>query len=64
MAKDVLHRVFGFPAFRDGQLEVVERILAGRSCLSILPTGLGKSLCYQVCQNDADSTGQLGSSGH
>ena len=45
---DVLQRVFGFPAFRDGQLEVVQRILAGRSCLSILPTGLGKSLCYQV----------------
>lgn len=45
---DVLQQVFGFAAFRDGQLDVVQRILAGRSCFSILPTGQGKSLCYQV----------------
>ena len=44
----VLRDVFGFPSFRDGQLRVVQQTLAGRSCLAILPTGQGKSLCYQA----------------
>jgi superfamily II DNA helicase RecQ len=45
---DVLREVFGYPSFRAGQLQVVEHILAGRSCMAILPTGQGKSLCYQA----------------
>src|SRR5262245_43453190 len=45
---DVLRTTFGFPAFRDGQQAVVERLLAGRSVLAIFPTGGGKSLCYQL----------------
>ena len=44
----VLKRVFGFDTFRQGQEEVVTRLLAGRSALSIFPTGGGKSLCYQL----------------
>jgi ATP-dependent DNA helicase RecQ len=43
-----LRSTFGFAAFRDGQREVVERLLAGRSCLAIFPTGGGKSICYQL----------------
>jgi len=39
---------FGWPAFRPGQREVVEALLAGRDCLAVLPTGAGKSLCYQL----------------
>lgn len=39
--------MFGFSAFREGQLEVIEKIMSGRSSLTILPTGQGKSLCYQ-----------------
>ena len=47
-ACDVLSRVFGFDRFREGQEDVIERLLAGRSVLAIFPTGGGKSLCYQL----------------
>jgi len=47
-AHDILHRSFGYPAFRTGQLRAVRAALAGRSALVVLPTGGGKSLCYQV----------------
>src|SRR5262245_29153923 len=44
----VLLRHFGYPAFRPGQEELVRAVLAGRDALGILPTGGGKSVCYQV----------------
>ena len=44
----VLHTYFGYPAFRPGQEAVIDAILSGRDVLAILPTGGGKSLCYQV----------------
>nr|WP_086938353.1 ATP-dependent DNA helicase RecQ [Thaumasiovibrio occultus] len=44
----VLETVFGYDAFRDGQQEVIDAAVAGRDCLVIMPTGGGKSLCYQV----------------
>jgi ATP-dependent DNA helicase RecQ len=43
-----LQRHFGWSAFRDGQRPVVEALLEGRDCLAVLPTGAGKSLCYQL----------------
>ncbi len=43
-----LERHFGWSAFRPGQRPVVEALLAGRDCLAVLPTGGGKSLCYQL----------------
>ena len=43
-----LHDVFGFHAFRGVQQHVVERVLAGRSTLAVMPTGAGKSLTYQL----------------
>ncbi|QEN05079.1 RecQ family ATP-dependent DNA helicase [Thiospirochaeta perfilievii] len=46
--KSVLKDKFGFDNFRDGQEEVVERVLDGRSVAAIFPTGAGKSLCYQL----------------
>jgi ATP-dependent DNA helicase RecQ len=45
---DVLRDRFGFDAFRPGQEQVVESLLAGRSALAVFPTGGGKSLCYQL----------------
>ena len=45
---DVLHRIFGFPEFRGQQEQVVSRVLAGHRTLAIMPTGAGKSLCYQL----------------
>ncbi|MGL6262247.1 ATP-dependent DNA helicase RecQ [Vibrio sp. WXL103] len=47
-AQDVLEQVFGYQTFRDGQLEVIEAALESKDSLVILPTGGGKSLCYQV----------------
>jgi ATP-dependent DNA helicase RecQ len=44
----VLAATFGFDAFRPGQEQVVEALLAGRSALAVFPTGAGKSLCYQL----------------
>lgn len=44
----VLHTVFGFDAFRPGQADIIETILDGQNILAVMPTGAGKSLCYQV----------------
>jgi ATP-dependent DNA helicase RecQ len=43
-----LERHFGFPGFRPGQREACEAALAGRDVLVVMPTGSGKSLCYQL----------------
>src|SRR5262245_34329383 len=45
---DLLRSTFGFAEFRDGQVAVVDQLLAGKSVLAIFPTGAGKSLCYQL----------------
>ncbi|MFZ2099310.1 MAG: DNA helicase RecQ [Oricola sp.] len=44
----VLKDVFGFDDFRPGQERIVDFLLAGRNVLAVMPTGAGKSLCYQV----------------
>ena len=44
----LLHDQFGFSQFRGVQREVVERVLAGEGTLAVMPTGSGKSLCYQL----------------
>jgi ATP-dependent DNA helicase RecQ len=46
--EEVLREVFGYPAFRGGQLGAVAAVLGGRDAVVLLPTGGGKSLCYQV----------------
>ena len=47
-AKGVLRKTFGFESFRPGQAEIVSAILEGRDVLAVMPTGSGKSLCYQL----------------
>ena len=47
-ARDTLRATFGFDDFRGRQAEVVERTLAGKSSLAVMPTGAGKSLTYQL----------------
>lgn len=47
-ALDILKRYFGYSAFRPGQQLMVDAILAGRDALGVMPTGAGKSVCYQV----------------
>jgi len=48
VARHVLRRTFGFQDFRPLQTRVVEPVLAGRDVLAVLPTGGGKSICFQV----------------
>jgi ATP-dependent DNA helicase RecQ len=47
-ARSLLHSAFGFGAFRPGQEEIVRAVLDGENVLAVMPTGSGKSLCYQL----------------
>ena len=47
-ALEALNRYFGYDSFRPGQSGIVSAILAGRDVLGVMPTGAGKSICYQI----------------
>ena len=45
---EVLQQYFGFSSFREGQQTLIDAVLAGRDVLGVMPTGGGKSLCYEL----------------
>lgn len=45
---DILKKYFGYSVFRNGQEEIIDMIISGRDVMGIMPTGAGKSVCYQV----------------
>ena len=47
-ALHILQHTFGYPAFRHNQQEIIEQVLSGKNAVVLMPTGGGKSLCYQV----------------
>jgi ATP-dependent DNA helicase RecQ len=56
-ASDVLRRVFGYNSFRGQQQEIIEHVCAGGDAVALMPTGSGKSLCYQIPALVRDGTG-------
>jgi ATP-dependent DNA helicase RecQ len=56
-AAEVLHRVYGYDSFRGQQQEIIEHVCAGGDAVALMPTGSGKSLCYQIPALVRDGTG-------
>jgi len=56
-AADVLHRRFGYESFRGQQQEIIEHVCGGGDAVALMPTGSGKSLCYQIPALVRDGTG-------
>lgn len=46
--EEILRQLYGYDSFRPGQEELIEAVLGGRDVFGIMPTGAGKSVCYQV----------------
>lgn len=46
--KEVLSKIYGYPSFRGSQEEIIKELMKGHDCLALMPTGAGKSLCFQI----------------
>ena len=47
-AHQILQEIFGFSSYRPGQEKVINALIRGKNVLAVMPTGAGKSLCYQI----------------
>ncbi len=56
-AAEILHRTFGYDSFRGQQQEIIEHLCGGGDAVALMPTGSGKSLCYQIPALVRDGTG-------
>ena len=56
-AAEMLHRVFGYSSFRGQQQEIIEHLCGGGDAIALMPTGSGKSLCYQIPSLVREGTG-------
>ena len=48
MPRKILKDIFGYKEFRSGQLEIIRAVLDNTHTLAVMPTGSGKSICYQI----------------